>query len=155
MRTLRTNDVDGYIKILPAMIDIFFRLNGPNYARWGVLFLNQLAKEAPQSQAVLQSGTFSIRWTERSFSRSAIDLALEQTLNRDAASPVRGIIGFHHSHNAIRKWCITSTQRGMSVTELRRLAGVETIEQPAMQLRVSRIGKDGRQRDALFNAVTE
>ena len=23
MRTLRTNDVDGYIKILPAMIDIF------------------------------------------------------------------------------------------------------------------------------------
>ena len=43
----------------------------------------------------------------------------------------------------------------MSVTELRRMAGLETIEQPAMQLRVSRVGKDGRQRDALFNAVTE
>ena len=66
-----------------------FGLNRPNYARWGVLFLNQLAKGAPQSQAVLQSGAFSM---ERSFSQSAIDLVLEQTVNRDAASQVRGII---------------------------------------------------------------
>ena len=79
--------------------------------------------------------------------RSAIDLVLEQTINR-------GIIGFHYSHNAIIRWCITSTQRRMSVTELRGLTGLETIAQPAMQLRVSRIGKDGRQRGALFNAVT-
>ena len=104
-----------------------------HYARWDVLFLNQLAKEAPQSQTVLKSAASSIRCTERSFSRSAIDLALERTVNRDAASPMRGIVGFHSSHNAIRRWCITSTQRGMSVTELRRLAGLETIEQPAMQ----------------------
>ena len=151
MRALRTNDVDGYINILPAMIDIFFGLN----ARWGVLFLNQLATASPQSRAVLQAGAFSIRRTEKSFTRSAIDLALEQTVNRDAASPMRGIVWFHYSLNAIRRWCITSTQRGMSVTELRRMAGLETIEQPAMQLRVSRIEKDSRQRDALFNAVTE
>ena len=60
------------------------------------------------------------------------------TVNRDAASPMIGIVGFHYSLNAIRIWCLTSTQCGMSVTELRRLAGLETIEQPAMQLRVSR-----------------
>ena len=95
---------------------------------------------------MLQSGAFSIRCTERSFSRSAINI--------DAASPMRGNVRFHYSHNAIRRWCITSTQRGMSVAGLRRLAGLETIEQPEMQLRVSRIGKDGRQRDAFFNAVT-
>ena len=41
------------------------------------------------------------------------------------------------------------------MTELRRLEGLETIEQPAMQLRLSKIEKDRRQRDALFNAVTE
>ena len=83
----------------------------------------------------------------KEFARSTIDLALEPTVNRDAASPMRGIVGFHYSHNAIRRWCITSTQRGISVTELRRLAGLETIEQPAMKLWVSRIGNDGRQRD--------
>ena len=76
-----------------------------------------------------------------SFSRSAIDLALEQTVNRDAASPMRGIIGFHYALNAIKRLCITSTQHGMSVTELRRLAGLETKEQPPMQLRGAELGK--------------
>jgi len=42
MRAVRTNDVEGYIKILPSVIDNFFSLNHLNYARWGVLFLNQL-----------------------------------------------------------------------------------------------------------------
>ena len=32
MRAVRTNDVDGYVAILPAVIDIFFSLNRPNYA---------------------------------------------------------------------------------------------------------------------------
>ena len=67
---------------------------------------------------------------------------------------MRGIIEFHYSHNAIRRWCITFTQRGMSVTELQRMAGFETIAHPEMQLLVSRIGNDGRQRNSLFNAVT-
>lgn len=34
MRALRTNDVAGYINILPAMIEIVFGLNRPNYAGW-------------------------------------------------------------------------------------------------------------------------
>lgn len=85
MRAIHTNDVDDYIATLPAIIDIFFGLNRPNYARWGVLFLNQLMKAAPQSRMVLQSGAFSIRRTGKNCARSAIDLSLEQTVNRDAA----------------------------------------------------------------------
>ncbi len=38
MCAVRTNDVDGYINILPAIIDIFFGLNRPNYARWVFCF---------------------------------------------------------------------------------------------------------------------
>jgi len=147
LRAVLTNDVDDYIKILPAIIDIFFGLNRPNYARWGVLLT--------ESKRILQAGAFSIRRTNKQYSRSAIDLTLEQTVNRDAASPMRGIVGFHYSHNAIRRWCITSTQRGMAVTELRNMTGLETEEQPAAQLRASRINKDSHQRDVLFNTVTE
>ena len=33
MRAVRTNSVDDYIRILPEMIDLFFGLNCPNYAR--------------------------------------------------------------------------------------------------------------------------
>lgn len=155
MRAVHTNDVEGYLSILPEVIDIFFALNRPNYARWGILFLSQLSKAAPQCRALLEAGAFSIRRTEKNFSRSAIDLTLEQTVNRDAASPMRGIVGFHYSRNAIRRWCITSTQRGMAVTELRNMTGLETVEQPTTQLRPSRIDKDSRHRDALFSSVTE
>lgn len=98
-------------------------------------FLNQLEKASPESRKVLQTGAFSIRRTNKSYSRSAIDLTLEQTVNRDAASPMRGIVGFHYSHDAIRRWCITSKQRRMSVTELRSMTGLEIDEQPASQLK--------------------
>ena len=112
VRVRRTKDVDGYINKLPAIYDIIFGLNRPNYAHWGVLFLNQLAKAAPQSQVMPQAEAFSIRRTEKSFSQSAIDFTLEQIVNRDASSS---------------------------------MAGLETIEQPAMRLWVSRIEKDSHQ----------
>ena len=37
----------------------------------------------------------------KEFLRSAIDLALEQTVNRDAASPMRGIVGFYYSYKMV------------------------------------------------------
>lgn len=59
MRAVQTNDIDGYISILPAIIDIYFGLNRPNYARWGVLFLNQLAKASSEIKAIFKAGVFS------------------------------------------------------------------------------------------------
>ena len=47
MRAMRTNNIEDYISALPAVIDIFFALNRTNYARWGVIFLNQLESAAP------------------------------------------------------------------------------------------------------------
>ena len=133
MRAMHTNNIEGYISALPAVIDIF-ALNRTSYARWGVLFLNQLESAAPQAKMVLKAGSFSIRQTVRNFSRSAIDLTLEQAVNRDVASPMKGIVGFHHSINAIRRWCITSTQRGVAVTELRSMTDLEIHEQSTKQL---------------------
>ena len=52
MRALRTNDVNSYISILPAVIDIFFGLNIPNYARCGVLFLQKLSTASPQTGSI-------------------------------------------------------------------------------------------------------
>ena len=157
MRALRTNDVNSYISILPAVIDICFGLNRhrPNYARWGVLFLQKLSTASPQTRSVLEKGTFSIRRTKKNYSRSAIDLTLEQTVNRDAASPMRGIIGFQNSENAVRRWCITSTERGMAVTELRQLTGLRIENIPATQLRPNRIRKDNEHINALMETLTE
>jgi hypothetical protein len=93
-RCVKTNDVQGYIDVLPALLDIFFALNRPNYARWGTLFLQKLQNAEPEVRDILQSGAFSIRRTLKNYSRSAVDLSLEQTVNRDAASQMKGIVAF-------------------------------------------------------------
>ena len=103
MHAVCTNDIDAYITILLILIDIFFALNRPNYARWGILCYFKLTKAAPQIQRVLQLGAFSIRRTSKHFARSAIDLTLEQTINRDAASPMRGIVALRYMPMAIKK----------------------------------------------------
>ena len=93
-RVYRTSDVDLYIYALEEMIPVLFAANRPNYSRWMVKYhLNLLNMEDshPGIKRVLCNGAFSIRRTDKNFSRSAIDITLEQTTNADAASRNTGI----------------------------------------------------------------
>ena len=75
--TVRTNDIEGYINVLPSVINICFSLNRPNYARWGSLFFNKFSSMDSQALKILKDGVFSIRRTKKSCAMSAIDLTLE------------------------------------------------------------------------------
>ncbi|KAJ8046446.1 hypothetical protein HOLleu_05118 [Holothuria leucospilota] len=76
------------------------------------------------------------RWrTKIDYSRSAVGLSIEQTINRDAASQMRGIVAFRSSENAIRRWSVTMAQRAMAVTELKTFAGIHLEEDAANQCR--------------------
>ena len=154
-RVIKMNDVAGYITVLPAILDVFFALNRPNYARWGSLFLKKLENAPPPIRRILDDGAFSIRRTQKNYSRSAIDLSLEQTFNRDAASQVKGIVSFRNSENAMRRWSITMAQRAMAVTELRSLAGLDHSETVAMQCRNSRIAKDNKHMNLLSEKMED
>lgn len=154
-RCVKTNDVDGYIAVLPALLDVFFALNRPNYARWGALFLQKLKNAEPKVKEILDKGAFSVRRTSKDYSRSAVDLSLEQTVNRDAASQMRGIVAFCNSENAVRRWSLTMAQRAMAVTELRTLSGLEQGESAATQCRPSRIRKDNSQMVKLGDKIDE
>ena len=55
----------------------------------------------PIAHAILEAGAMSIRRTKKSYSRCAVDLSLEQTVNRDAASPMSGISAFRNSESAV------------------------------------------------------
>ena len=79
-RCVKMNDVGGYIKIFPTLLVVYFALNRPNYARWGTLFLHKLKSADPELREVLENGAFSIRRTKKNYSRSAVDLSLEQTV---------------------------------------------------------------------------
>jgi len=149
-RALRTNDVDGYVRVLPCMIDVCFALNHPNYARWGSLFLHKLQQMDHRAREILEAGAMSIRCTKKSYARSAVDMSLEQTVNKYAASPMRGITAFRNSEDACRRWCITLTQRSMALSELYDLVNLQSGEEPAKQLTKSRMRHD----NADMNSVT-
>ena len=91
-------------------------------------------KAAPvECKQLLTKGAFSIRRTNKNFARSAVDITLEQTVNRKAASPSQGLVHFHNSKDAIRRWCISSNQRQMIVTQGDSLVNMQKMEKPYTQ----------------------
>lgn len=154
-RCVKMNDVSGYMNVFPLVLVAFFALNRPNYARWGSLFLQKLKNMHPKLREILEKGAFSVRRTSKHFSRSAVDLSLEQTVNRDAASSMKGIVAFRNSEHAIRRWSITMTQRAMAVTELRSYAGLEMGENATVQCSPSRIKRDNNQMAVLSSKMDE
>ena len=154
-RCVRTNDLRGYKDILPTVLDVFFGLNRPNYARYGTLFLHQLQTACPELTSILESGAFSIRRTLKNYSRSAVDLSLEQSYNRDAASAVKGIVAFRNSESAVRRWALTRSQTTMAVTELRSICGLEYNENASAQVLDYRIRKDNEHMHQIALAIED
>lgn len=140
-RAVRTNDVDGYIHTLSSIIEVCFALNCPNYSRWGSLFLHKLQQMDPRAREILEAGAMSIRRTKKPYARSAVDMTLEQTVNKYAASPMRGITAFINSEDAYRR-SMTLTQRSMALSELYELVNLKSGEEPEKQLTKSRIRYD-------------
>ena len=142
-RCERTNDIYGYIDILPSVLSVFFfSLNRPNYARYGTLFLHQLQNAGTEVTNILEGGAFSIRRTNKNYARSAVDLSLEQSYNRDAASATKGIVAFRNSESAIRRWALARSQTTMAVTELRNVSGFEHNQTASAQVHDHRVQKD-------------
>ena len=96
----------------------------------------------PRAREILKAGAMFIRRTKKSYARSAVDMTLEQTVNKNAASPMRGITAFRDSEDACRRWSITLTQRSMALSELNELVGLQSGEGPEKQLTKSRIRRD-------------
>jgi hypothetical protein len=57
----------------------------------------------PGLKDTLESGALSIRRTDKSFSRTAVDMTLEQMVNADAASRLTGIPAFGTLDSAKRR----------------------------------------------------
>ena len=152
-RAVHTNDVKGYIRILPSIIEVCFALNHPNYSRWGSLFLHKLQQMDPRACDILEAGAISIRRTKKSYARSAVDLTLEQTVNKYAAPPTRGITAYRDSEDACRRWNITLTQRSMALSELYQLVNLQSGEEPQKQLTKSRIRRDNADMNSVSNTL--
>ncbi len=93
-REIRTADLYLYTFCLEHMCHIFFTTNHPNYASYMVLYVLKLINidiTHPGLWEVLLSGALSVKRTNKPFSRTLVDLTLEQTVTADAASRKCGI----------------------------------------------------------------
>ncbi len=152
-RACRTNDVTLYSYALGLMCPLFFATHKPNYARWMSLYhlnLLNMEKTHPGIGTSFEGGALSVRRTKHSFSRSAVDITLEQTLNRDAASRHGGIASFTQNINARKRWTVTRSFRGAIVSSLLEAAGITLIDDSVQELKPFRIESDNRD---LSNAI--
>ena len=74
-------------------------------------------------------GALSVRRTKKNFSRTANDITLEQTANRDAASKKTGITAYTTNAAGRRCWCVTRATRSGIVSILSDMAGVTEKEE--------------------------
>ena len=106
----------------------------------------------PGIRSSFQGGALSIRRTRHTFSRSAVDITLEQTVNRDAASRQRGIAAFSQNVSARKRWTVTRSFRGAIVGCLLEMADVTLLDDSVQELKPSRVARDN---DDLKNLITE
>ena len=152
-RACRTNDVDLYIFILGKICPIFFATHHPNYARYTTRYqLNMINMENTHEgiRANFEGGALSIRRTSKSFSRCAVDLTLEQTINKDAASRHTGITAFTQCVNARKRWTVTRSMRGAVVASLLDMAAITTKEDISQELKPYRIKRDNSDLEKLI-----
>lgn len=118
-RALRTSDVSLYNYATHEICALFFTFNHQNYARWLTRnhdnFIN-METSHPGLLEEFECGALSIRRTAKNFSRSPIDLTLEQTINANAANRLTGITSFTNSITARQRWSETHTARTAIIT---------------------------------------
>lgn len=155
-RAYRTNNVEMYTHALEKMIPAFFSGKRLNYARWMTVYLLKLLNienEAPDIKHALSQGGLSIRRTTNSFSRVPVDMALEQTINADAASRFTGITAFANSESARSRWMITRSVRSEIVSSLLESSGITKTPDTKHDLQEGRIKKDHRDIDKIISAL--
>ena len=77
---------------------------------------------------MLLLGGLPVRRTSKAFSRSTVDLTLEQRVNDDAASRMTGISAFTQNINARRRWMITLSMRSAIMGYLLDMVGMHQKE---------------------------
>ena len=115
--------------------------------------MDKLKNAPPWCTDLLESWAFSIGRSMKSFSRAAIDLTLEQTVNRKAAYPSQGLIPYHNNPDTIRRWWVSANQRHMSVGQMESMKNMEKIEKPSAQNTKWRIDKDNLDRKNVQDCI--
>ena len=128
LRATKRNDLDLHITCLEQMCPLFFSMDHPNYARYltsYIILLLNLKDSHPGAEELLQDNGFSVCMSSVSGARNAVDLTIEQTINRQAKCK-GGIVGFSQNKAAYHKWCMTRHKRASLVAALMEDSGLDS-----------------------------
>ena len=109
IRATKENNLQLHIAALYALCPMFFAYDHCNYARYVPVYLMtlmNLSKTHPGCKEFLKQNGFSVSRSKVTCSRNAVDITIEQTINRHAKSQ-GGIIGFSRNYAAYYRWCVT------------------------------------------------
>ena len=112
-QAVKQNDLDMYKLSIRQLCILLFSADHQNYARYLPVYLTELTNlptSHPGSDQLLRDNGFSVSRSNVPGCRNAIDLTIEQTINRHAKSS-GGVIGFSRNVAAYYRWCVTRHKR--------------------------------------------
>lgn len=87
---------------------------------------------------------FGIKRTDHNFSRLPIDLALEQTVNADAARRLTGITHFTNSISARQRWSKSHSIRSTIISHVYNESGIKRMQDTTAALEKHTITNDSK-----------
>lgn len=140
--SIRTNNFEIFVFVLPKITNLFFAFNQPNYSRYLIKYHDNLIKvdeTHPGLRIQLDEGSFGVKRTKKPFSRQPIDLSLEQTINADAANKLTGISHITNSISARQRWCRSHTIRSTIISHTMDQTGLKKSQDVSADLQKSRL----------------
>ena len=141
-RAIRTNDINLFCHAITPVINILIATNHINYSRWRTQFqldLLNIDNTHPGLRAILEGRAFSVRRTNKPFSRAPLDLTLEQTVNCDAASRLTRLSSATNNYSARLRWM---SSRAAVISMAQEMTGLTSIDGTTAELHPSRIESD-------------
>ena len=157
-RSIRMGDLDLYLHSLYNISSLFFTFNHHNYARWLVVYHNNLLKlqnTHPQRYEYFQNGCFAIKRTSKQFSCVPVDLTLETTINSDAARQRTGISGMTNSNSARQTWAQSHSIRVGVISNVFEEIDLTRKENVTEELPSHRINQNWQELEKLINGTAE
>lgn len=157
-RSIRTSNFELYLDSLFDIANLFFTFNQPNYARWILQYLCNLIDLKLNKSELLNDfmrGAFGVKRTNNKFSRSPVDLTLEQTINADAASSLTGVTHFTNSVSARQRWALSHSMRTKIISRLFEELKITSSNDTVRELENHRIEKDKKALENIIIKIKE
>ncbi|GFS24129.1 hypothetical protein ElyMa_001656100 [Elysia marginata] len=125
-RAIKTNNLDLHMRSLQQLCPLMFTINHHNYARYLTLYcasLLNLSNSHPGAEDLLRKGGLTVNRSNLPNCLTAIDLTIEQTINKHAKAK-GGIVGFSKNCPAYYRWCVTRHSRASYVSATNAMVGV-------------------------------